>query len=155
MTYSEKWLRLCEPEEAYRICQDEFRQDKAQMARDLGQALAGVEDNMTAMRLLIALRPDIDTLIPLLPRVLDLAIDSSSPDRIFLAREVVAAYKDDPGVRNYILTLVTSYLDMDEWHYWRIAELYTRLGYEEELASFLMLCRTSDNLEIQEISNVF
>jgi hypothetical protein len=155
MTYSAKWLQLCESEEAYRIRQYEFMQDKQQMALDLKQALAGVDDNMTAMRLLTAMKPGVEILAPLLSRVLDLAIDSGSPDRIVLAREVLADYKEDLGVRNHIKTLVKSYLDTDEWHYWRIAELYTRLGYKEELASFLVLCRASDNVEIQEISDVF
>jgi hypothetical protein len=125
------------------------------MARDLEQALAGAEGNLTAMQLVVNLKPDVEILTPLLPQVLGLALDSSSPDRIVLAREVLAVYKDDPGVRNHIQMLVTSYLDTDECHYWRLAELYTRLNYKEELASFLALCRASDNLEIQEISDVF
>lgn len=155
MAYSEKWLRLCEAEEVYRIRQYEVMQDQAQMALDLKQALAGPENDLTAMRLLVAMKPGVEIITPLLPRVLGSAIDSSSPDRIILAREVLAAYKDDPGVRNHIQTMVASYLDADEWHYWRIAELYTRLNYREELTAFLALCRTSDNLEIQEISDVF
>ena len=155
MTYSAEWLRLCESEEAYRVRQYEFMQDKEQMALDLKQALAGAKDNFTALRLLAALKPGVEILTPLLAQVLDLAIDSGEPDKIVCAREVLANYKDEPEVRNHIQTLVTSYLDTDEWHYWRIAELYTRLNYKEELASFLVLCRASDNPEIQEISDDF
>jgi hypothetical protein len=97
MTYSDKWLRLCEAEEAYRIRQNEFLQDHAQMARDLEQALAGAEGNLTAMQLVVDLKPDVETLTPLLPQMLGLALDSSSSDRIVLAREVLAVYKDDRG----------------------------------------------------------
>lgn len=89
MTYSAKWLRLCETEKAYRIRQNKLLQDQAQMARDLKQALAGAEGNLTAMQLLVALKPDVEIITPLLPGVLGLAIDSSSPDRIALAREVL------------------------------------------------------------------
>jgi hypothetical protein len=155
MTYSAEWLRLCESEEAYRIRQYEFMQDEEQMARDLQQALAGAENNFTALRLLVALKPSIEIIMPLLAQVMGLAIDSSDPERIVCAREVLANYNYDPGVRNHIRTLVTNYLDADEWHYWRIAELYTRLNYKEELAAFLVLCRASDNPEIQEIGADF
>ncbi|WP_205704320.1 hypothetical protein, partial [Hymenobacter sp. UV11] len=101
MAYSEKWLRLCEAEEEYRIRQYEVMQDQAQMALDLKQALAGPENDLTAMRLLVAMKPGVEIITPLLSQVLGSAIDSSSPDRIVLAREVLAAYKDDPGVRNH------------------------------------------------------
>lgn len=48
MTYSAQWLRLHESKAAYGVRQYEFMQDEAQMARDLQQALAGVEDNLAA-----------------------------------------------------------------------------------------------------------
>ena len=153
MTYSTKWLRLCESEEAYRVRQYEFMQDEEQMTLDLKQALA--EDDFTALRLLVALKPSVEIIMPLLARVLDSAIDSTSPDQIVCAREVLANYKYDPEVRNHIRTLMTNYLDTDEWHYRRVAELYTRLNYKEELAFFLVLCRASDNPEIQEIGDDF
>jgi hypothetical protein len=153
MTYSVKWLRLCEAEEAYRMRQDEFLQDEAQLALDLTQALA--TDNLTALRLLVTLKPRVEIILPLLSRILELGLDSSSPERIVYARAVLANYKEAPGIRSHIQTVIPSYLDTDEWHYWRITELYTHLGYQEELTAFLALCRASDNLEIQEISDVF
>lgn len=79
MTYSAKWLRLYETEKAYRIRQNELLQDQAQMARDLKQALAGAEGNLTAMQLLVALKPDVEIVIPLLPGVLGLAIIVVAP----------------------------------------------------------------------------
>lgn len=93
--------------------------------------------------------------MPLLAQVLDSALDCTVIDRIAWAREVLAIHKDDPQVRNHIRTLVTNYLDADEWHYWRIAELYTRLNYRKELAVFLALCRASENPEIQAIADDF
>lgn len=54
MTYSAKWLRLCETEKAYRIRQNKLLLDQAQMARDLKQALAGAEGNLTAIGILEA-----------------------------------------------------------------------------------------------------
>jgi hypothetical protein len=121
MTYSVKWLRLCEAAEAYRIRQYEFLQDEAQVALDLKQAL--VTDNLTALRLLVTLKPSVELITPLLSRILELGIDSSSPERIVRAREVLVNYKENPGIRSHIQTVIPSYLDTDEWHYWRIAEL--------------------------------
>lgn len=95
MTYSAAWLRLCEAEQAYFARQYEAMQDQAALALDLQQAL--VEDNFTALRLLAALKPGVELVAPLLPQVLDIALDSSSPGRIGLARTVLGQYRDDLG----------------------------------------------------------
>jgi hypothetical protein len=154
MTYSATWLRLCEAEQVYLARQYESIQNKEALALDLHKALA--EDNFTALRLLAALKPGVELVAPLLPRVLDIALDSNSPDRIGLARTVLVQYKDDPWVRNTIQTLVGNYLPInDEWHYRRLAELYTELRYQEELTTFLALCQTSDNAEIKEVGDDF
>lgn len=154
MTYSAAWLRLCEAEQAYRACQYESMQDQEALALDLQQAL--VDDNFTALRLLADLNPGIELVAPLLPRILDIALDSSSPDRIGLARTVLGHYRDTPWVRNTIYTLAESYLPVnDDWHYRRLAELYTELRYKEELATLLAHCQTSDNAEIREIADDF
>jgi hypothetical protein len=127
-------------------------QDKEQMLINLRKALE--DDNITALRLLVAMKPGVDALRLFLPRIIDLAIDSSSPDKIVLAREVLAQYKDDSWVKSNIQRLVVSYLaGNDEWHYRRIVELYTALNYAEELAAFLVVCQANPNVEIQEISD--
>lgn len=149
---SAKWLRLREAEEEYRARHYDFMQDKEQMVVDLRKALA--DDNITALRLLADMKPEVDALRLFLPAIVDLAIDSSSPDRIVLAREVFAQYKDDSWVKINIQKLVVSYLaGNDEWHYRRIAELYVALSYKEELAVFLVLCQANSNVGIQEISS--
>jgi hypothetical protein len=126
--------------------------DKEQILIDLRKALE--DDNISALRLLAAMKPEVDVLKLFLPRIIDLAIDSSSPDRIVLSREVLAQHKDDSWVKSNIQKLITSYLaDNDEWQYRRIAELYAALSYKEELAAFLVLCQASVNVEIQEISS--
>jgi hypothetical protein len=154
MIYSATWLRLCEAEQVYLARQYESMQNKEALALDLQKALA--EDNFTALRLLAALKPGVELVAPLLPRVLDIALDSNSPDRIGLARTVLVHYKDDPWVRNTIQMLVGNYLPInDEWHYRRLAELYTELRYQEELTTFLALCQTSDNAEIREVGDDF
>jgi hypothetical protein len=154
MTYSAAWLRLCEAEQAYRARQHEFRQDPEALALDLQQAL--VYDNFTALRLLADLHLSVELVAPLLPTVLDLALDSSSPDRIDLARTVLGQYRDNPWVRTTIYTLAESYLPAnDDWHYRRLAELYTELRYEEELATLLARCQTSEEAGIREIADDF
>ena len=154
MTYSTKWLRLCEAELAYRICQNEVLQDEEQLALDLEKALATAGDIIPALRMCAAMKPGIERITPLLSQVVDLAIDASSPEQIVLAREVLFQYIADPTLKKHLLPLIARYLpDNDEWHYRRIAELYTHLQYREELAAFLVLCRASDNVEIQEVSD--
>lgn len=154
MTYSAAWLRLCEAEQAYFARQYEAMQNQEALALDLQQAL--VEDNFTALRLLAAIQPGVELVAPLIPQVLDIALDSSSPDRIGLARTVLGQYRADPGVRTTIHTLASRYLPAnDDWHYRRLAELYTELRYKEELATLLALCQTSDNADIREISDDF
>jgi hypothetical protein len=151
MTYSTQWLELCEAAEAYRIRQFYVLQDKVQLTRDLEKALA--EDSLTALWLWRALEPGLEMLLPLLARVLDFAIDSSDPDKIGFAREILSQHKEDPQVRNRLPSLLARYLAAnDDWNYRRIAELYTHLQYQEELTAFLELCRASDNVDIQEIS---
>lgn len=154
MTYSTQWLELCESAEAYRIRQYYVLQDKAQLALDLDKALA--EDSLTALWLWRALEPGMEILLPLLPRVLVFAIDSSDPDKIRFAQEVLPQHKEDLELRNYLPPLLARYLaDNDDWNYRRLAKLYTHLQYKEELAAFLALCRASDNVDIQEISDDF
>lgn len=154
MTYSAKWLRLCESAQEYRARQYEFKQDQEAMIKDLERAL--IEDNLTALQLLAALEPEVAVVAPLLSTVLDLAIDSSSPDRIVSARAVLVQCKEDPWVRSTIQMLVGNYLPLhDEWHYLRIAELYAALSYKEELAAFFVLCQASENVEIREVIDYF
>jgi len=156
MTYSTKWLQLCEAELAYRICQHEALQDEEQLALDLEKALADVGEILTALKMWADMKPSIERMTPLLSRVLDLAIDSSDPEKIVLARQVFYQYQTESALKNHLLPLISHYLaDNDEWHYRRIAELYTHLQYREELAAFLVLCRASDNVEIQEVSDDF
>jgi hypothetical protein len=154
MTYSTKWLRLCEAALAYRICQNEALQDEEQLALDLEEALADVREVLMALRIWAAMVPSIERIMPLLSRVLDLVIDSSDPEKIVLARQVLLQYKAEPELKNHLQPLIARYLaDNDEWHYRRIAELYTHLQFREELAAFLVLCRASDNVEIQGLSD--
>jgi hypothetical protein len=154
MTYSTQWLELCKSAEAYRIRQFYVLQDKAQLVRDLDKALADVGDSLTALWLWRHLEPGMEILLPLLSQVLDFAIDSSDISKIGFAREVLAQHKEDPELRNHLQLLIARYLaDNDDWNYRRIAELYTYLQYQEELATFLMLCRASDNVHIQEIGD--
>jgi hypothetical protein len=152
MTYSPQWLVLCESAEVYRVRQYHVLQDKAQLARDLEKALA--EDSLNALWLWRHLEPGMEILLPLLSQILDFAIDSSDPDKIGFAREVLAQHKEDPKLRNHLQPLIAHYLaDNDDWNYRRIAELYTHLQYKEELAAFLVLCRASGNVHIQEIGD--
>lgn len=154
MTYSTKWLRLCEAELAYRIRQHESLQDEEQLALDLEKALADVGETLTVLRMWTDMIPGFERITPLLSQVLDLAIDSSDPEKIVLAREVLSQYKAEPELKSYLLPFIARYLvGNDEWRYRRIAELYTRLEYREELAAFLVLCRASDNVEIREVSD--
>ena len=152
MTYSAQWLQLCEAAEAYRIRQYYTLQDKKQLARDLEKALA--EDSLNALWLWRHLDPGIEILLPLLSRVLDFAIDSGDYDKIGFAREVLAQHKEDSALRNHLQPLIERYLaDNDDWNYRRLAELYTHLQYQEELAALLERCRVSDNADIREISD--
>jgi hypothetical protein len=152
MTYSTQWLELCESAEAYRIRQYYALQDKEQLARDLEKSLA--DDSLIALGLWRDLEPGIEILLSLLPQVLSFAIDSSIPDKIRFAREVLAQHREDPELRNRFQPLIARYLaDNDDWNYRRLAELYTHLQYKEELAALLELCRVSDNVHIQEISD--
>lgn len=152
MTYSTQWLQLCKSAQAYRIRQYYVLKDKEQLALDLDKALA--DDSLTALWLWRALEPGIDILLPLLSHVLGFAIDSSDPDKIRFAREVLSQHKEAPELRNHLQPLIARYFaDNDDWNYRRIAELYDHLQYKEELSAFLMLCRASDNVDIQEISD--
>lgn len=154
MTYSTKWLRLCEAESAYRIRQQEALQDEEQLVLDLEKALATPGENITALRMWAAMTPSFERITPLLAEVVDFAIDATSPEHVVLAREVLFQYKWKPELKNHLLPLIARYLPAnDEWHYRRIAELYTHLQYREELAAFLVLCQASDNVEIQEVSD--
>jgi hypothetical protein len=156
MTYSPKWLRLCEAEQAYRVCQYEVLQDEAQLVLDLKKALATPLENITALRVWAAMQPSFERIIPLLAEVVDFAIDATNPEHIVLAREVLFQYKWRPELKDHLRPLIACYLAAtDEWHYRRIAELYTHLQYREELAAFLRLCRASDNVEIQEVGDDF
>lgn len=156
MTYSAKWLRLCEAELAYRIRQQEALRDEAQLVFDLEKALATPGENITALGMWAAMTPSLERITPLLPEVVDFAIDATSPEHIVLAREVLFQYKWQPEFKQHLLPLIARYLPAnDEWHYRRIAELYAHLQYRAELAAFLVLCQASDNVEIQEVSDDF
>ncbi|MBO2010917.1 hypothetical protein [Hymenobacter negativus] len=152
MTYSTQWLQLCESARAYGMRQYAVLQDKEQLALDLDKALT--EDSLSALSLWSALDPGLEILLPLLSRVLSFAIDSTDLDKIRLDREILSQHKEDPEFRNQLQPLIALYLaDNDDWNYRRIAELYTLLQYQEELAAFLVLCRASDNEHIQEIGD--
>ncbi len=102
------------------------------------------------------MQPRVDAIAPLLSTIMDVATDSSNLNAIGLARGVLHRYKNESWVRSNIQTSATTYLaGNDEWHYRRIAELYESLNYEEELTSFLSLCKANANLEIQEIAEDF
>jgi hypothetical protein len=152
MTYSTQWLQLCESAQVYRIRQYHVLQDKEQLVLDLDKALT--DDSLTALWLWRALDPSIEILLPLLSRVLGFAIDSSDPDKIRFAREVLSQHKENFELRSRLQPFIVCYLvNNDDWNYRRIAELYTHLQYKEELAAFLELCRASNNVDIQEISD--
>ncbi|TVT41810.1 hypothetical protein FNT36_10330 [Hymenobacter setariae] len=156
MDYSSAWLRFCKAEEEYFASRYDFVQNEMLMVSDLNLGLANASHNDTALRLLLEVRPRVEVILPLLPIIINLAVDSSSYYRIELAQEVLHNYKSESRARSTILTLVSTYLDEnDEWHYRRIAELYELMSYEEELTDFLALCRANANLEIQEIQEDF
>jgi hypothetical protein len=122
----------------------------------LKQALTRANDREAALRVLVEMPPSVAMLLPVLPEVLDTAIDSSNLTAIGLAREVLFRYRTEPVIRTAIAQLVTGYLPShDEWQYRRLAELYVLLRYDEELASFLLLCQASPNAEIQELYDDF
>jgi hypothetical protein len=156
MPYSNKWLRFRQAAEEFSSSRSAFQQDRETLVNDLKQALVSPNDRQTALELLVYMYPDGTVLLALLDEVLSATIDSGNYTTIELAREVLAKYKADPLVRRTIPLAITSYLaDQDEWHYRRIAELYNLLGYEEELADFLLVCKVSANVEIQELCDDF
>ena len=155
MSYSDKWLRYCEAKNEYFTARYEFMQDKKQMMSDLQQAMASGGNNETALRLLLEMKPKV-SIVTLLPKILNIAIDSSGPSKIELARNVLCIYKDEASMKEKVLTVVSEYLPAnDEWHYRRIAELYELLQYKKELADFILLCKSNENLEIQEVGDDF
>lgn len=157
MAYSSQWLRFRAAEDNFFTCRQDFgMRDEEAVITDLHEALASPYDMDTALRFLQAFLPRAAFLEPLLPKIVDTAIDSSHITSIGLARDVLSNYKDEPVVKSAIVGLITDYLAAnDEWHYRRIAELYEQLDYKDELAGFLALCRASDNWEIREISDDF
>jgi hypothetical protein len=156
MAYSNEWQRLREAEENYFNCQYAFMQNEETMLTELKQAITQAADKETALRLLLLMQLDVALLLPLLPEILDIAIDLTGLTGIMLARDVLKFYKHDLQVKTSIKAILSSYLAADdEWHYRRIAELYQLLDYKEELIDFLLLCRANSNLEIQEIADDF
>lgn len=154
MEYSIEWELLREAEDNYFRCQQAFMQNEERMLRELKQALTQAADKETALRLLLLMQLDVALLTPLLPGILDVAIDSTGLTGITLARDVLNSYKSDLQVKSSVKAIVSGYLVAnDEWHYRRITELYQALNYKEDLVEFLLLCRTSSNPEIQEIAD--
>lgn len=129
-------------------------QNEERMLRELKQALTQAADKETALRLLLLMQLDVALLTPLLPGILDVAIDSTGLTGITLARDVLSSYKSDLQVKSSVKAIVSGYLVAnDEWHYRRITELYQALNYKEDLVEFLLLCRASSTPEIQEIAD--
>ena len=113
---------------------------------DLKAALVRPSDCEAILQLLLETKPDTAVLASLLPAVLDKVVDSTWLMAIDLAKEVVAAYGTEPAIRSGLALLLNNYLPgHDEWRYRHIAELYDLLNYQEELTSFLALCRASSN----------
>ena len=140
MEYSSAWLRLQKAQDEYFTSYSAFMQDEAVLMSDLSLALT-TGNREIALSLLSEMLPRIELIGSLLPAIMDAAIDSGRIPTITLAREVLQHYKDEPWVRSTIRACVITYsAENDEWHYRRITELYEVLGYEEELASFLLLC---------------
>jgi len=153
MEYSSAWLCLLKAQDEYFTSYFAFTQDEAVMMSDLSLALT-TDDREVALRLLSEMLPRIELIGSLLPAIMDAAIDSSRIPTIMLSREVLQHYREEPWVRSSIQACVATYLaENDEWHYRRITELYEVLDYEEELASFLLLCQANANPEIQEITD--
>ena len=122
----------------------------------LKEALTRANDREAALQVLVQMPLSVAMLLPLLPEVMDTAIDSSNLTAIGLAREVLSGYQTEPEVRTAIQRLVTGYLAAhDEWQYRRIAELCALLGYKEEPDDFLRLCQASASEGIREISEEF
>jgi len=155
MAYSTEWLLFSKAENHYFTCRYNFMRNEEVMASDLGEALTRASDNCTALRFLLEVEPKA-AVVPLLSKIADLVIDSGNLTTIGLAKQVLEKYGSELGARNNILACATNYLaHNDEWHYRRIAELYTLLHYKEELAGLLALCRVSENLEIREVADDF
>jgi hypothetical protein len=156
MTYSTEWQRLREAENNYFSCQHDFMQNEERMLSELKKALTQATQKETALRLLLQMQSRVALIVPLLPEILDIAIDSTGLTGIMLAKDVLQHYKGELQIKDNVKTIVNSYLmASDEWHYRRIAELYQLLAYKEEFVDFLLLCRVSSNLEIQEIADDF
>jgi hypothetical protein len=129
-------------------------QNEEDMVNDLKKALTEAGNKETAMRLLLDRQPEVALVTPLLPAIIDIAVDSTGFTGIRLARALLRKYKNELQIREGIRLIVATYLaENDEWHYRRIAELYEVLNYQEELSSFLRLCQVNANPEIQEIAD--
>jgi hypothetical protein len=154
MEYSSAWLCYRQAEDNYFTCRGEFMQNEEKMVNDLKKALTEAGNKETAMRLLLDEQPNVALMTPLLPAIIDIAVDSTGLTGIGLARVLLRKYKNELQIRENVSLIVATYLaENDEWHYRRITELYEVLGYEEELASFLLLCQVNANPEIQEIAD--
>jgi len=153
MEYSNAWLHLQKAKEEYDASYSAFMRDEAVMMSDFGVAMP-TGDRLAALGILVEVLPRVELLFSLLADIMNAAIDSSYVPTIMLAREVLQHYKEESRVRSAIHTCVATYLaENDEWHYRRITELYEVLNYQEELASFLLICQANSNLEIQEIAS--
>lgn len=154
MKYSTQWLRLSKAEDEYLAAQYEVIQDEERVVKDLLNALSSIDDRRVALRLLSYMPLSISSIIHLLLEIVGIAVDSSNPTEIKLARETLCIYKDDPLIRNAINTYVSSYLSQnDDWNYRRTAELYETLSYKEELTNFVLICLSSNDLDIKEIGD--
>lgn len=130
MEYSSAWLRLREAEDNYFACLGDFMQNEGEMVNDLKKALTEAGNKETAMRLLLDRQPEVALMTPLLPAIIDIAVDSTGFAGIRLARALLRKYKNELQIREDIRLIVATYLaENDEWHYRRIAELYEVLNY--------------------------
>lgn len=156
MSYSNEWLRFRKSEDEYFYCRHAFMQNNETVVNDISTALALADDNETALRFLLEMTPKTSVIILLLPKVVEIAIDSTNLNAIKLSRDILLHYKNEPFVRSNINTCLGSYIaGNDDWHYRRIAELYKLLNYNEELVAFITLCQESDNIEIREVGDDF
>lgn len=153
---SAKWIEFRKAEDEYLTRRYDFMQDEKTMINDLDTALSTASDNETALRFLLDTTPCSATVITLVPKVVDISVDSSNSSAISLARKVLFIYKDDATIKECIQTQLNTYLnDNDDWHYRRIAELYKFLDYKEKLDSFALFCLANTNLEINEVGRDF
>jgi len=82
MAYSSAWLRFRKAQEEYFTSRYAFMQNEMLMVSDLSAALADAGHTDTALRFSLRMQPKVEVTLLLLASSIDLAVDSSSYDRI-------------------------------------------------------------------------